>query len=287
MITQIRADIDSMDKIGAIIPQLNGGWSTRYPMYNGQYFIGSYRVPVNTKCSLKSISCHVDYKDIPRTNAMRGFALGTLILKLNGTAKMEYRLQWAGGTFNAITSDTSFGYNWRGMGCMKDLTFSANDVVTLEITPTVSGGLVPQVRYAGQMYWKLSTGQVSAYKFSSIVTTGTASQQIASYTVPAGGAKLQHFGIEGISADFMLGVIQVNLDGSNLLTMPCFSSAMMSRPVPTTIQLYGMTLGEGQEISVYGDFTHALNQTVQVEIFGTETVYATGGAGTNIFVMCE
>lgn len=279
MIARIEATIDSMDKIGALIPQLDGAWATRYPLYQGMYNVGSYRVPSNTKCNVRAISCHAEYAGIAMTNSMGGFALGTLILKLNGTAKAEYRLQWSGGTFNTITSDTSFGYSWRALHTLHGLTFAANDVVSLEITPFVSAGLVPQVRYSGQMLWKTSGGTLDGYKFSSIVTLGTASQEIARYTVQAGGATLQHFGLQGISSDFMMGVVQVSLDGGNLLTMPCFSSAMMSRPVPVTLQLYGLLLGEGQEISVSADFTHALGQKVQVCIYGTETAYGGGGGG--------
>jgi len=277
MLTQISATIDSMSKIGAIIPQLDAAWATRYPMFNGQFFIGSYIVPANKKTLITSISAHMEYSNIAMTNAMGGFPLGIAYLKLNGTIKMEYRMQWAGGTFNAITSDTSFGYNWRSISNLKDMSFSAGDVITIEISPTVSAGLIPQVRYAGQMFWKKSDGQRDIYKFDQILTLGTANQQICSYTVPAGGAKLQHMGIEGISADFMMGVLQINLDGGNILTMPCYSSAMMSRPVPTTIPLSaGIRLGEGQEISVYGDFTHALGQKVQVLISGTEVAYGGG-----------
>jgi hypothetical protein len=279
MIITIRADIDDMSKIGAIIPQLDGSWSTRYPIFNGGYMIGSYRVPVNKKFILKSIVSHAEYKNIQMTNALAGFALGTVYLKLNGTIKMEYRVQWAGGTFNAITSDTSFGYNWRSLHTMKDLSFSVDDIITIEVSPIVSADLIPQVRWAGQMIWKKSTGQIDTYKYNVITTTDTANQIIASYTVPSGGCKLQHMGLEGISTDFMMGVVQIRLDGANILTMPLYSSAMMTRPVPVILQFYdGLTLGEGQEITVYGDFTHALNQTVQTLIFGSEISYGSGGS---------
>lgn len=287
MITRLKADIDSLDKIGALVPQLDAGWATRYPIYNGQFTIGSYKVPSNKKFLLRSLSIHAEYKNIQNTNAMGGFSLGTLYLKVNGATKMEYRLQWSGGTFNIIMADTCFGYNWRALGTMHGLTFAQGDVIILEVSPTVSAGLVPQVRWAGQMYWKKSDGKIDGYKFDSITTLGTADQQIASYTVPTGGARLQHFGIEGISSDFMMGVIQVSLDGNNILTCPMFSSGMMSRPIPITLPfLNGFLLGEGQEIIVSGDFTHALNQTVQAVIAGEEIAYGVGG-GTNIFVLSD
>lgn len=289
MINQLKANIDSLDKIGAIVPQLDAGWATRYPIYNGLSTIGQYRVPANKKFMLRSLSVHAEYKNIQMVNAMGGFSLGTMYLKVNGTTKMEYRLQWAGGTFNAITSDTNFGYNWRAIGTVKGLSFAQGDVITIEISPTVSAGLVPQVRYAGQMIWKKTAdGKIDGYKFAQILTLGTANQQIASYTVPTGGATLQHYGIEGISSDFMLGVIQVSLDGNNILTCPMFSSGMMTRPIPITLPfLNGLLLGEGQEIVVSGDFTHALNQTVQALIMGEEIAYGEGSTGTNIFVISD
>lgn len=285
MITRIKADIDSIDKIGALIPQLDAGWATRYPIFNGAYYIGSYRVPTNNKFLLRSISAHAEYKNIQMTNAMGGFCLGTAYLKVNGVVKMEYRVQWAGGTFNAITSDTSFGYNWRCIHTVKNLSFSENDIISIEISPIATAGLIPQVRWAGQMIWRLANGQISAYKFDQITITSIANQQIASYTVPLGGASLQHYGIEGISSDFMMGVIQVCLDGANMLTIPVFSSALMTRPVPVTIPfLGGFLLGEGQEISAFGDFTHALNQTVQVIITGDEIPYTVGASSEKSYV---
>lgn len=270
--------IDDPEDVGSL-PQFDAAWTTRMPLYDGKVSVGSYRVPADKKFLCKSIVLSADYADIPRTNGFSTYALGTAYFQVDGVTKMEYRVQWAGGTFTSGVGGSSFDASWRSVRGMKGaMNFAAGVVLRIIVSPVAVGGCVPQILWLPSFIMKDSNGKAAIANARTITTNATASQVILSYTVPSGGVDMRDINLIATSADFMMGVIQLRINGAVILETPVISNTYNCNAGQIKIPLHnGIQFGENDLIEMKCDIINSLNQRVQMMVFGDETAYEAGG----------
>jgi hypothetical protein len=127
-----------------------------------------------------------------------------------------------------------------------------------------------------------STGATIIEKQRSIITVETANQIIASYTILSGGFTLQDLTLQTQVGDFMMGHMQILINGMVVMEFPVSDSMGCTRPsggMFGMIPFYdGLNFGAGSTIEARIDPSVSVNQKFHMFTVGEES--ATGGTPT-------
>jgi hypothetical protein len=277
--------IDSQEKVGTLPDVMTSNWTSRSPLRDGTVSIGKYTVPEGNSANIKFLWPFGQFANIPLVPALASIELGVVKLQVNGVDKMESRIGGIKATFGATLGTADFDITRRQLLLYDGLQFAEGDVIRLIITQgklTTSG--IPQACYNSSFIGcNTSSGEVAIVKHRTIVTVETADQVIASYTVPSGGFTLRNITLQSQVGDFMMGHMQILVNGMVVMEYPVSDSMGCTRPSGGTcgmIMLYdGLNFGAGSTIEARIDPSVSVNQKFHMFTAGTET--ASGGSVPN------
>jgi hypothetical protein len=273
--------IDSQEKVGTL-PDLTSNWSSRNPLRDGAISVGKYTVPDNNSACIKFLWPFGQFANIPRVPSLASIPVGIVKLQVNGVDKMEFRIGGIKATFGGSLGTADFDIGRRQIEFYDGLQFAESDVIRLIVTQDklVTTGS-PQVCYnASFIGVNTSTGATIIEKQRSIITTETADQVIATYTVLSGGFTLQDITLQTQVGDFMMGHMQILINGMVVMEFPVSDSVGCTRPsggMFGMIPFYdGLNFGAGNTIEARIDPSVSVNQKFHLFTIGEET--ATGGS---------
>jgi hypothetical protein len=251
-------------------------------MRDGAISIGKYTVPANNSSCVKFLWPFGQFANIPWVPALGSIPVGIVKLQVNGVDKMEFRIGGIKATFGGTLGTADFDIGRRQIELYDGVQFASGDVVRLIVTQnklTTSG--TPQACYNISFIGSnTSTGEYIIEKQRSIVTVETADQVIASYTVLSGGFTLRDITIQTQVGDFMMGHIQILVNGMVVMEYPVSDSMGCTRPsggMCGMIPLYdGLNFGAGSTIEARIDPSVSVNQKFHLFTVGEETLQ--GGA---------
>lgn len=277
--------VDSAEKVGTLPDIFTSNWTSRNPLRDGSISIGKYTVPDGNTANIKLLWPFGQFADIPLVPALASIQLGTLKLLVNGTTKMESRIGGVKATFGATLATADFDITRRQLMLYDGLNFTEGDVINLTISQgklTTSG--IPQACYNSSFVGNnTTTGATIISKNRTIVTVETADQVIATYTVLSGGFTLRDITLQTQIGDFMMGHIQILINGMVVMEYPVSDSMGCTRPSGGTcgmIMLYdGLNLSAGDTIEARIDPSVSVNQKFHLFTAGIES--ASGAALPN------
>jgi hypothetical protein len=280
MLNKQTITIDSQEKVGTL-PDLASNWSSRSPLRDGAISVGKYTVPDNTSSAIKFLWPFGQFADIPFVPSLASINLGTVKLQINGVDKMEFKIGGIKATFGGTLGTADFDIGRRQFLLYDGLQFVENDVIRLIVTQeklTTTG--IPQACYNISFIGKNTTsGTTIIEKQRTIVTVETANQVIATYTVPSGGFTLQDISLQTQVGDFMMGHMQILVNGMVVMEFPVSDSMGCTRPsggMFGMIPFYdGLNFGAGSTIEARIDPSVSVNQKFHLFTAGDET--AMGG----------
>lgn len=280
MINNYQLTIDTLAKVG-VLPAIDSNWTNATTIFPGSMSVGSYNVPTGKRFKLKAVYLSGDYANIPRMTGLSSFDLGTVLFQVDGATVMESRVQWAGGTFTANPIKSDFGASQRMIrGMLGAMDFTSGQVIRMIVNPAVVAGTIPQILWLPTLYFKDTvTGETIIENARTITTTGTASQVIITYTVPANGVTLKGINLTATSADFIMGFGLLCVNGAPFLEIPLISNTYNTVAGQNRVILHdGITFGENTVFEARCDIVNSLNQKIQFTIAGTEETIGEGGA---------
>lgn len=277
--------VDTADKVGTLPDLMTSNWTSRNPLRDGAVSIGKYTVPDNFNTNIKLLWPFGQFANIPRVPSLASIPVGIVKLQVNGVDKMEFRVGGIKATFGATVGTADFDVSRRQILLNNGVLFNENDVVRLIVTQdklTSTG--VPQTCYTISFIGQnTSTGATIVEKFRSIVTVETANEVIATYTVLSGGFTLQNITFQTQVGDFMMGHIQIIINGMVVMEYPVSDSMGCTRPsggMCGMIMLYdGLNLSAGNTIEARIDPSVSVNQKFHLFTAGIETT--SGGSVVN------
>jgi hypothetical protein len=277
--------IDTAEKVGTLPDIMTSNWTSRNPLRNGAISIGKYTVPDGNTSNIKFLWPFGQFANIPRVPSLTSMPVGIVKLQVNGVDKMEFRVGGIKSTFGGSLGTSDFDITRRQILLNDGVLFAENDVIRLVVTQdklTSTG--VPQVCYNISLIGQnTATGATIIEKQRSIVTVETANQVIATYTVLSGGFSLQNITFQTQVGDFMLGHMQVLINGMVVMEYPVSDSMGCTRPsggMFGMIPFYdGINLSAGNTIEARIDPSVSVNQKFHLFTAGEET--ATGGVSNN------
>jgi hypothetical protein len=272
--------IDTQEKVGTL-PDLAANWSSRNPMRDGAISIGKYTVPDNNSACIKFLWPFGQFANTPWVPSLASIPVGIVKLQVNGVDKMEFRIGGIKATFGGTLGTADFDIGRRQLELYDGVQFAEGDVVRLIVTQdklTTTG--VPQVCYnVSFIGCDTLTGINIIEKQRTIVTVETAGQVIASYTVLSGGFTLQDLTLQTQVGDFMMGHIQILVNGMVVMEYPLSDSIGCTRPsggMWGMIPFYdGLNFGAGSTIEARIDPSVSVNQKFHLFTVGEEI--ASGG----------
>jgi len=276
--------IDSSEKVGNL-PDLTSNWSSRNLLRDGAISIGKYTVPDNTTSCIKFLWPFGQFANIPYIPSLASIQLGIVKLQVNGVDKMETRIGGIKATFWATLGTADFDIGRRQLLLYDGLNFAEGDIIRLIVTQgKLATTGIPQSCYNSSFIGKNTTsGATVIEKQRVIVTVETADQVIATYTVPSGGFTLQNITLQTQVGDFMMGHMQILINGMVVMEYPVSDSMGCTRPsggMCGMIMLYdGLNFGAGSTIEARIDPSVSVNQKFHLFTAGTET--ASGGSVPN------
>lgn len=271
--------IDSQEKVGTLPDVLSSNWTSRYPLHEGTVSIGKYTVPDGNTSAVKYLWPFGQFANIPYLPALGSIPIGIVKMQVNGVDKMEFRVGGIKATFGTTVGTADWDINRRQFLLNDGVIFAAGDVVRLIVTQEkldTSG--VPQACYNVSMMGQNTTsGATIIEKFRSIVTVQTANEIVASYTVPSGGFTLQNITMQTQIGDYMMGHMQILINGMVVMEYPIVDSAFRTRPNRNgMIPFYdGLNLSAGNTIEARIDPSVSVNQKFHLFTAAEET--AAGG----------
>jgi hypothetical protein len=215
--------------------------------------------------------------------SLASIPVGIVKLQVNGVDKMEFRIGGIKATFGGSLGTSDFDITRRQLLLYDGVQFAEGDIVRLIVTHdklTTTG--TPQVCYNVSFIGvNTSTGVTIIEKQRSIITAETVGQIIASYTVLSGGFTLQDLTLQTQVGDFMLGHIQIRVNGMVVMEFPVSDSMGCTRPsggMCGMIPFYdGLNFGAGSTIEARIDPSVSVNQKFHMFTAGEETE---GGGGS-------
>jgi hypothetical protein len=279
MIDKKTITIDSQDKVGVNPDFMTSNWTSRYPLHEGATSIGKFTVPDGNTSAVKLLWPFGQFANIPYLPALRSIPIGIVKLQVNGVDKMEFRVGGIKATLGSTVGTADWDINRRQLLLNDGVIFAEGDVVRLIVTqnkPTTTG--VPQACYNVSFIGKNTTSGVTVIeKQRSIVTVETANQVIASYTVPSGGFTLQNMTLQTQIGDYMMGHMQILVNGMVVMEYPIVDSGFRTRPSRRgMIPFYdGLNLSTGSTIEARIDPSVSVNQKFHLITVSEET--ASGG----------
>lgn len=273
--------IDSQEKVGTLPNIMESNWMSRHPLRDGAISVGKYTVPDGKSTSLKFLWPFGQFANIPWVPALASIPVGIVKLQVNGVDKMEFRTGGIKATFGATVGTADFDIGRRQILLGDGLVFAQGDVVRLIATQDkLDTTGVPQACYTVSMIGQNSTtGATIIEKQRSIITVETANEVIASYTVPSGGFTLQNITFQTQVGDFMMGHLQILINGMVVMEYPVSDSMGCTRPsggMCGMIPLYdGLNFAAGSTIEARIDPSVSVNQKFHMFTAGDEV--ATGG----------
>jgi len=276
--------VDSQEKVGTL-PDLTSNWSSRHPLRDGSISIGKYTVPDGNSASVKFLWPLGQFANIPLVPSLASVHLGIVKLQVNGVDKMEFRVGGIKATFGGTLGTADFDIGRRQLLLYDGLQFTEGDVIKLVVKQEkLATTGVPQACYNISFIGvNTTTGVAVIEKQRSIVTVETADQVIASYTVISGGFTLKDISFQTQVGDYMMGHIQILVNGQVIMEYPISDSPGCTRPsggMCGMIPLYdGLNFGAGSTIEARIDPSVSVNQKFHLFTAGTEV--ATGGVSNN------
>lgn len=284
MIDKQTLTVDSQEKVGTL-PDLTSNWSSRHPLRDGAISVGKYTVPDGNTSTVKFLWPFGQFANIPRVPSLASMPVGIVKLQVNGADKMEFRVGGIKSTFGGSLGTSDFDITRRQFLLNDGVKFAENDVIRLVVTQDkLATTGVPQVCYNISLIGQnTSTGATIIEKQRSIVTVETANEVIATYTVLSGGFTLQNITFQTQVGDFMMGHMQLVINGQIVMEFPVSDSMGCTRPsggMFGMIPLYdGLNFGAGSTIEARIDPSVSVNQKFHLFTAGTET--ASGGSTPN------
>lgn len=285
MIDKQTITIDSQEKVGTLPDVMTSNWTSRNPLRDGAISVGKYTVPDNTTSCVKFLWPFGQFANIPYVPSLESIQLGIVKLQVNGVDKMETRIGGIKATFGATLGTADFDIGRRQLLLYDGLQFASGDILRLIITQgkLVTTG-IPQACYNSSFIGcNTTTGASIIEKQRTIVTVETADQVIATYTVPAEGFTLQNITLQTQVGDFMMGHIQILVNGMVVMEYPVSDSMGCTRPsggMCGMVMLYdGLNFGAGSTIEARIDPSVSVNQKFHLFTAGEET--ASGGSVPN------
>lgn len=273
--------IDSQEKVGTLPDVMTSNWTSRNPLRDGSISIGKYTVPDNNSACIKFLWPFGQFANIPRVPSLASMPVGIMKLQVNGVDKMEFRIGGIKATFGGSLGTSDFDISRRQLLLYDGIQFAEGDVVRLIITQEkLATTGVPQVCYNVSLIGaNTATGVAIIEKQRTIITVETANQIVASYTVLSGGFTLQDITLQTQVGDFMMGHMQILVNGMVVMEFPVSDSMGCTRPsggMFGMIPLYdGLNLGAGDTIEARIDPSVSVNQKFHMFTVGEET--AQGG----------
>jgi hypothetical protein len=276
--------IDSQEKVGTLPDVMTSNWTSRNPLRDGAISVGKYTVPDNTTSCVKFLWPFGQFANIPRVPSLTSMPVGIVKLQVNGVDKMEFRIGGIKATFGGSLGTSDFDISRRQLLLFDGVQFAEGDIVRLIVTQdklTTTG--TPQVCYNVSFIGvNTSTGATIIEKQRSIITVETANQIIASYTILSGGFTLQDLTLQTQVGDFMMGHMQILINGMVVMEFPVSDSMGCTRPsggMFGMIPFYdGLNFGAGSTIEARIDPSVSVNQKFHMFTVGEES--ATGGTPT-------
>jgi hypothetical protein len=277
--------VDTQEKVGTLPDVMTSNWTSRNPLRDGAISIGKYTVPDNTSSNVKFLWPFGQFANIPLVPALASIELGIVKLQVNSVDKMEFRIGGIKATFGGTLGTADFDITRRQLLLYDGLQFAENDVVRLIVTQgklTTTG--IPQACYnVSFIGYNTTSGANIIEKQRTIVTTDAVNQVIATYTVPSGGFTLQDITLQTQVGDFMMGHMQILVNGMVVMEYPISDSMGCTRPsggMCGMIMLYdGLNFGAGSTIEARIDPSVSVNQKFHLFTAGEET--AQGGSVPN------
>lgn len=284
MIDKQTLTVDSQEKVGTL-PDLTSNWSSRHPLRDGAISVGKYTVPDGNTSTVKFLWPFGQFANIPRVPSLASMPVGIVKLQVNGADKMEFRVGGIKSTFGGSLGTSDFDITRRQFLLNDGVKFAENDVIRLVVTQDkLATTGVPQVCYNISLIGQnTSTGATIIEKQRSIVTVETANEVIATYTVLSGGFTLQNITFQTQVGDFMMGHMQLVINGQIVMEFPVSDSMGCTRPsggMCGMIMLYdGLNLSAGNTIEARIDPSVSVNQKFHLFTAGIEA--ASGAALPN------
>lgn len=277
--------VDTAEKVGTLPDVMTSNWTSRNPLRDGAISVGKYTVPDGNSANIKLLWPFGQFANIPRVPSLASMPVGIVKLQVNGVDKMEFRVGGIKSTFGGSLGTSDFDITRRQLLLNDGVQFAQNDVVRLVVVQdklTTTG--VPQVCYNVSLIGQnTTTGATIIEKQRSIVTVETADQVIATYTVLSGGFTLQNVTFQTQVGDFMMGHMQILVNGMVVMEYPVSDSMGCTRPsggMCGMIMLYdGLNLSAGNTIEARIDPSVSVNQKFHLFTAGIEA--ASGGAVPN------
>lgn len=250
-------------------------------MRDGAVSIGKYTVPDGYSSCVKFLWPFGQFANIPRVPSLASMPVGIVKLQVNGVDKMEFRIGGIKSTFGGSLGTADFDISRRQLLLYDGVQFAEGDIVRLIVTQdklATTGS--PQVCYNVSFIGvNTSTCATIIDKQRTIITVETANQIIASYTVLTGGFTLQDITLQTQVGDFMMGHLQLLINGMVIMEFPVSDSVGCTRPsggMFGMIPFYdGLNFGAGSTIEARIDPSVSVNQKFHLFTAGEET--ASGG----------
>jgi hypothetical protein len=280
--------IDTQEKVGTLPDIMTSNWTSRNPLRDGSISVGKYIVPANTSSNIKFLWPFGQFANIPRVPSLTSMPVGIVKLQVNGVDKMEFRIGGIKATFGRTLGTSDFDITRRQIELFDGVQFAENDVVRLIVTQDkLATTGIPQVCYnASFIGINTSDGSLRIEKFRTIMTTETANQIIATYTVPSGGFTLKDLTLQTQVGDFMMGHMQILVNGMVVMEYPISDSMGCTRPSGGTcgmIMLYdGLNFGAGSTIEARIDPSVSVNQKFHLFTAGEETAISGAPVGAEV-----
>ncbi len=276
--------IDSQEKVGTL-PDLSSNWSSRHPLRDGSISIGKYTVPSANTSKIKFLWPFGQFANMPLVPSLASIHLGIVKLQVNGVDKAEFRIGGIKATFGGTLGTSDFDITRRQLMLFDGLQFVEGDIIRLVVKQEkLATTGTPQACYNISFIGKnTTTGEIILEKQRTIVTTDTADQVIGIYTVLSGGFTLQDITCQSQVGDFMMGHMQILINGQVVMEFPISDSPGCTRPsggMFGMIPLFdGISFGAGNTIEARIDPSVSVNQKFHLFTTGTET--ASGGVVQN------
>jgi len=279
MIDRQTITIDSQEKVGTLPDLMTSNWTSKNPLRDGSVSIGTFTVPSGNTSAVKLLWPFGQFAGIPYLPALGSIPIGTVKMQVNGVDKMEFRVGGIKATFGSTVGTADWDINRRQLLLNDGVIFEAGDVVRLIVTQaklatTGSPQACYTISFMGQ---NTTSGATIIEKQRTIVTVETADQVIASYTVPSGGFTLQNLMLQTQIGDYMMGHMQILVNGMVVMEYPIVDSGFRTRPSRNgMIPFYdGLNLSAGNTIEARIDPTVTVNQKFNLFTVSEET--AAGG----------
>ena len=267
--------IDSQEKVGTLPDIMTSNWTARNPMRDGAVSIGSFTVPAGNTSAVKLLWPFGQFANIPYLPSLGSIPLGIVKMQVNGVNKMEFRAGGIKATFGSTVGTADWDISRRQLLLNDGVQFDAGDVVRLIVTQEkLNTTGTPQACYTISFIGQNTTsGATIIEKQRSIVTVETADQVIATYTIPSGGFTLQNLLLQTQVGDYIMGHMQILVNGMVVMEYPIVDSGFRTRPSRNgMIPFYdGLNLSAGSTIEARIDPSVSVNQKFHMFTVSEET----------------